>query len=356
MLSQRKINVSQKSIKAFFSKNPDIDNAKKVRHIVTEIYNVAIATGYHYSDSNCFNLSEFERNRHQLVQNDDSAQNKLNNMVGLYSVKELIKQQLAFTQLSKLRQKFGFNVKETNGHLVFSGNPGTGKTEVARLYTEILYQNGLILKNKLVEVCRADLVGEYVGQTTPKVKKVFDDASGGVLFIDEAYSLIPQSERDFANETIPAIILEMENRRDDVLVIFAGYKELMHDFIETNPGLRSRILREIYFEDYSNDELYLIFRSMTKNKGYICHPSCKKILLSHFFTIMNKKSMGNVRYVRNLLEISLYCQAVRVTGFDETNLNFKRMNTIMPEDVAAAIKELEEKESKQSLIGFGFHG
>ncbi|WP_261311539.1 AAA family ATPase [Streptococcus suis] len=241
--------------------------------------------------------------------------------------------------------------------MLFTGNPGTGKTEVARLYTEILYEYGLIAENKIVEVGRADLIGEYVGQTAPKIKKVFDSASGGVLFIDEAYSLIPQSERDFANEAIPTIIQEMENRRNEVVVIFAGYKELMHNFIDTNPGLQSRISNIIHFEDYSVDELYEIFRIMLSNKGYSIESSCESALHLHFLSRVRNEHFGNGRYVRKLIEAILYQQATRVMErIGKRDLDETEMNAVIEVDIKNAIQELSELESTQRLIGFGLQG
>lgn len=277
-------------------------------------------------------------------------------MIGLDSVKALLEQQLAFSHLSKLRHANGFPVDKTCRHLIFSGNSGTGKTEVARLYTEIMYDNGLISENKLVEVGRSELIGEYVGHTTPKVKSVFDRSSGGVLFIDEAYSLIPQSERDFANEAIPTIIQEMENRRDEVIVIFAGYPHLMQEFIASNPGLESRIARQIHFDDYSVDELYAIFQLMIRNRGYTHTRECREPLLSHFSTMVTSQNFGNGRYVRKLIEAALYHQAVRVMRENSpTSISKEEMNEIVEDDIKAAIRSLNIQETKSNQIGFGLH-
>ena len=254
-----------------------------------------------------------------------------------------------------MRQAHGFSNEILNRHLVFSGNPGTGKTIVARLYTKILYNNKIIQENKLVEVGRADLIGEYVGQTAPKVKRAFDEAKGGVLFIDEAYSLIPSSERDFGHEAISAIIQEMENRRDEVLVIFAGYEELMAKFIETNPGLSSRISREIKFLDYTIDQLIAILELMINKRYYRLTDDCKTVLAQHFSEVVNCRNFGNARYVRKLVDEIVFSQAQRVIEGDKIQLEDDTfLNQIILTDIHKAIVAIEAKSSKSiSLIGFG---
>ena len=245
MLNQKGIQLSNEDYEQLIAENKVIKDAKEVRLFVQELVEFAVQNDYDPSDKNELSLDGFIPQNESSVEDEENAEKKLSELIGLEEVKVVLNQQLAYNQVSVLRQAHGFSNEILNRHLVFSGNPGTGKTIVARLYTKILYNNKIIQENKLVEVGRADLVGEYVGQTAPKVKRAFDEAKGGVLFIDEAYSLIPSSERDFGHEAISAIIQEMENRRDKVLVIFAGYEELMAKFIETNPGLSSRISREI---------------------------------------------------------------------------------------------------------------
>ncbi|MGU7961109.1 AAA family ATPase [Streptococcus suis] len=356
LLAKRRISIDKKIVREYVEKASNLNNAKDIRRMVQRIHEYVVATNY-CQENGLLDLGHFSLQKEQFKSKCGQAEKRLNQMIGLQSVKKLIRQQVAFEQLSKLRKERGYHVEESNGHLLFTGNPGTGKTEVARLYTEILYEHGLIAENKIVEVGRADLIGEYVGQTAPKIKKVFDSASGGVLFIDEAYSLIPQSERDFANEAIPTIIQEMENRRNEVVVIFAGYKDLMHNFIDTNPGLQSRISKIIHFEDYSVDELYEIFRIMLSNKGYSIESSCESALHLHFLSRVRNEHFGNGRYVRKLIEAILYQQATRVMErLGERDLDETEMNVVIEADIKNAIQELSELESTQRLIGFGLQG
>ncbi|MBS6929063.1 MAG: AAA family ATPase, partial [Finegoldia magna] len=267
MLNQKGVRLSNKDFEHLFE-NKLLKDAKEVRLFVQELVEFAVQNNYDPSNKNELNLDGFILQNESSVEDEENAEKKLSELIGLEEVKIVLNQQLAYNRVSALRQSHGFSNQVLNRHLVFSGNPGTGKTVVARLFSEILYNNKIIKKNKLVEVGRTELVGEYVGQTAPKVKRVFDDAKGGVLFIDEAYSLIPSSERDFGHEAISAIIQEMENRRDEVLVIFAGYEELMDQFIETNPGLSSRISREIKFFDYTIDQLIAILDLMINIRHY----------------------------------------------------------------------------------------
>lgn len=356
LLAQRQIRIDKEMVKEYIDKSSSIVNAKDIRRMVQKIHEYAVETNY-CQENGLIDLGHFSLQQEQSIGDCGGAEKRLHQMTGLHSVKKIIRQQVDFEQLSKLRKERGYHVEESNGHLLFTGNPGTGKTEVARLYTEILYEHGLIAENKIVEVGRAELIGEYVGQTAPRIKTVFDSANGGVLFIDEAYSLIPQSERDFANEAIPTIIQEMENRRNEVVVIFAGYKDLMHNFIETNPGLQSRISKIIHFEDYSVDELCEIFRMMLSNKGYSIELSCESALRSHFSSRVRNEHFGNGRYVRKLIEAILYQQATRVMEtLGKRDLDETEMNVVIEADIKNAIQELSELESTQRLIGFGLQG
>ena len=354
ILNQKGVRLSNEDFEHLFE-NKVLKDAKEVRLFVQELVEFAVQNNYDPSDKNELNLDGFILQNESSVEDEENAEKKLSELIGLEEVKIVLNQQLAYNRVSALRQAHGFSNQVLNRHLVFSGNPGTGKTVVARLFSEILYNNKIIQENKLVEVGRTELVGEYVGQTAPKVKRVFDDAIGGVLFIDEAYSLIPSSERDFGHEAISAIIQEMENRRDEVLVIFAGYEELMAQFIETNPGLSSRISREIKFFDYTIDQLIAILELMINKRHYQLTDDCKMVLLHHFSEVVNCNNFGNARYVRKLVDEIIFCQAQRVIEGDKIQLEDKNfLNQITLIDINKAIVAIEAKSSKSiSLIGFG---
>lgn len=287
-----------------------------------------------------------------LGTNSDTLK-ELDRLVGLSTVKSLIHRILYYFSISQRRFEINSSPVRPSMHFMFSGASGTGKTIVARLLAKIFYEHGIIKSNVLIEVGRSDLIGEYVGQTAPKVKRLFDNAKGGILFIDEAYSLIPQGERDFANEAIPTIIQEMENNRNDVIVIFAGYTEMMEEFLNTNPGLASRISRNIYFNNYNKYELYDILTLMANQQGYLIDKKCKAILLTHFEKCLCSESFGNARYVRKLFELVLYIQAERLIKKERVSaLNGEDISYLSCRDFEKAILDLEKKENNSKIIGF----
>ena len=355
MLNQKGLQLSNEDYEQLIAENKVLKDAKEVRLFVQDLVEFAVRNNYDPSDKNELNLDGFILQNESSVEDEENAEKKLSELIGLEEVKIVLNQQLAYNRVSALRQAHGFSNEISNRHLIFSGNPGTGKTVVARLFSEILYNNKIIQENKLVEVGRTDLVGEYVGQTAPKVRKAFDDARGGVLFIDEAYSLTPSSERDFGNEAISALIQEMENRRDEVLVIFAGYEELMAQFIKTNPGLSSRISREIKFLDYTIDQLIDILELIVNKRYYQLTDDCKVVLRQHFSEVVNCRNFGNARYVRKLVDEIVFSQAQRVIEADKIQLEDDTfLNQITLTDINEAIVAIEAKLSKSiSLIGFG---
>lgn len=355
MLARKKIRINDKDFRKALSKRSRINNAKDIRHFVQEIIEFAVQDSYDSSGKRELDLEKYSISPASKTGQKKSAEEALQEMIGLTAVKNVLDQQIAFNKINCLRKQQGMLSETGSHHLIFLGNPGTGKTEVARLYTEILYSHKLIQENKIIEVGRAELVGEYVGHTAPKIKKVFDDAKGGVLFVDEAYSLIPRNERDFGHEAIATIIQEMENRRDEVLVIFAGYEDLMKEFLETNPGLSSRISREIRFEDYSPEELCAILDSMMLRKQYRLTEDCKNKLYSYFTELKCDSSFGNARYVRKLVEHIILCQAQRIINAEETQLsNVEILSQVTLMDVEKALENFETKTRLQgSAIGFG---
>lgn len=355
MLAKKMIRVNNDDFKNALSKKSRINNAKHIRQFVQEIIEFSVQTGYDPSEDKEINLENFLICPKSQIGLSKTPEDTLQELIGLTEVKNLLTQQIAFNKVNHLRKQHGIYNDTVNHHLVFSGNPGTGKTEVARLYTKILFNNKIIQENKLVEVGRADLIGEYIGSTAPKVKKVFDDAKGGVLFIDEAYSLIPRHEKDYGHEAIATIIQEMENRRDEVLVIFAGYEDLMKEFLDINPGLSSRIPREIRFEDYSSDELFAIIELMISRKQYQLKGDCKHKLYQHLSELERDSYFGNARYVRKLVDHIILYQAQRVINMEDSQLtSLENLSLVTLEDIENALESFGFSTQKLSrTIGFG---
>lgn len=355
MLAKKMIRVNDDDFKNALSKKSRINNAKHIRQFVQEIIEFSVQTGYDPSEDKEINLENFLICPKSQIGLSKTPEDTLQELIGLTEVKNLLTQQIAFNKVNHLRKQHGIYNDTVNHHLVFSGNPGTGKTEVARLYTKILFNNKIIQENKLVEVGRADLIGEYIGSAAPKVKKVFDDAKGGVLFIDEAYSLIPRHEKDYGHEAIATIIQEMENRRDEVLVIFAGYEDLMKEFLDINPGLSSRISREIRFEDYSSDELFAIIELMISRKQYQLKGDCKHKLYQHLSELERDSYFGNARYVRKLVDHIILYQAQRVINMEDSQLtSLENLSLVTLEDIENALESFGFSTQKLSrTIGFG---
>ncbi|MCR5650297.1 MAG: AAA family ATPase [Lachnospiraceae bacterium] len=238
---------------------------------------------------------------------------QLQDMAGLKEVKEVVDEVLAFYRLQKMREKHHIDNKTISRHMVFTGNPGCAKTTVARLLSEILLEEGIITTGAFVECGRGDLVGRYVGWTAKEVKAKFKKAEGGILFIDEAYALVDES-KSFGDEAINTIVQEMENHRDDVTVIFAGYPDPMKEFLNKNEGLKSRIAFHIDFPDYDADELMEIMSLMLKEKGYQADGDAIEKCREIFVRAIKEDNFGNGRYARNLVEKAILRQAKRLSG------------------------------------------
>lgn len=272
------------------------------------------------------------RERVMAVQASFEKPEELGKLIGLQKVKEEVQSLSNFITISQKRKEMGLSIPEVSYHLVFTGNPGTGKTTVARILAGIFHDLGVLKKGHLVETDRSGLVAEYVGQTAVKTNKIIDKALDGVLFIDEAYSLIAQGE-DFGQEAVATLLKRMEDDRDRLIVILAGYTKEMEEFINSNPGLRSRFNRYIFFPDYSADELAEIFFSMAKKHEYTMSEEVKQFIINKFRNVVadKPKDFGNARYVRNLFERVVQSQANRLAK--ESNLSKGMLTEITIEDI-----------------------
>ncbi len=247
------------------------------------------------------------------LKNTRDILSELNSLVGLRSVKGLIEEIYSYVEIQKKRQKEKLASEPLGLHMIFKGNPGTGKTTVARISGRLFKEVGVLPKGHLVEVERADLVGEFIGHTAQKTRDQVKKALGGILFIDEAYSLARGGEKDFGKEAIDALVKGMEDHRDNLIMILAGYQDEMDWFIETNPGLRSRFPIHISFPDYSNDELLAIADLMLQQRQYFLSNGTRE----EFRFVIEKEHKrhehsGNARLVRNLIERAIRRQAVRL--------------------------------------------
>lgn len=281
-------------------------------------------------------LAESEKERIDLYNMDELqiCQDELNTLIGLSAVKEEVRTLTNLVQINHIRKERGLVVPEISKHLAFTGNPGTGKTTIARLLGKIYHSLGVLSKGQFIEVDRSNLVAGYVGQTAIKTQEVIDKSLGGVLFIDEAYSLnVEDSENDFEKEAVETILKAMEDNRDDFIVIVAGYDKPMEEFINSNPGLKSRFVKYVHFPDYDSKELMDIFKILLNKNQYTLTPSAHILLQKYFVFLVEHKdeNFGNGREVRNIFEQIISAQANRIV--QSRNITDDDLTTIIEDDV-----------------------
>ena len=265
--------------------------------------------------------------------NFDELMEQLDSLVGLETVKKEVKNLINLVKVRKLRKENDLPVPPMSFHMVFLGNPGTGKTTVARLISGLYAAIGVLSKGQLVEVDRSGLVAGYVGQTALKTQEVIQSALGGVLFIDEAYSLSSGGENDFGREAIETLLKAMEDHRDDLVVIVAGYTGPMEKFIHSNPGLESRFNRYFFFPDYDGNQLTEIFRIQCKKNSYTLTPEADEAALKMFTRLYEERdeNFGNGRDVRNCFEDMVVRQSNRVAAMESPSKD--DLITVLPEDL-----------------------
>lgn len=259
-----------------------------------------------------------EKHHEQEKTDESTLEEKLeefNSMIGLRAVKKEVNSLINLIRIQRMRETRGLKNTTTTKHMVFSGNPGTGKTTVARILSSIYKDLGVLEKGHLVEVDRSGLVKGYLGQTAERVQEIVQEAMGGILFIDEAYTLtVNKGDGDYGQEAVDTLLKAMEDNRDNLIVIVAGYPELMEEFLESNPGLKSRFNKFVYFEDYTAEEQFLILEKMCREQDYILSDGAKSYAQTFLQkrTDMRPESFANARDVRNMLERAISNQATRL--------------------------------------------
>jgi probable Rubsico expression protein CbbX len=258
-------------------------------------------------------------------------------LIGLAPVKKRIRETAALLLVERARRSMGLAHDTPTLHMSFTGNPGTGKTTVALRMANLLHRLGYIRKGHLVSVTRDDLVGQYIGHTAPKTKEILKKAMGGVLFIDEAYYLYrPENERDYGQEAIEILLQVMENQRDDLVVILAGYAERMDRFFESNPGFRSRIAHHIDFPDYTDEELLRISENMLDHQNYLFDKPARKAMADYIARRRAQPHFANARSIRNALDRARLRQANRLFEGSAGLLDAAALSTISADDITAS--------------------
>ena len=278
--------------------------------------------------------SKAEEAQQEKPENIEDLKQELAGYIGLDAVKKEVETLINLVTVQKLRKENGLPVNDLSLHMVFSGNPGTGKTMIARLMARIYKSLGILSKGQLVEVDRGGLVAGYVGQTAIKTAEVIEKAKGGVLFIDEAYALTTRGGNDYGQEAVDTLLKAMEDNRDDLIVIVAGYTELMEEFVHSNPGLESRFNRFLHFPDYTIDEMMAIFDMRCSQSGYALAEDARPILRELLkLGSLDIKGFGNARGVRNLFERAVTAQANRLAA--DADITKEDLMTLTADDLRA---------------------
>ena len=276
---------------------------------------------------------------------------ELNALTGLTTVKEEVHSLINIQKINVRRKKLGMKEADVSKHLVFSGNPGTGKTTVARILARVYHELGILKKGQLIEVDRSGLVAGYIGQTAIKTSEVIESAMGGILFVDEAYTLsAKRGESDFGQEAIDTILKAMEDKRDEFIVIVAGYTLLMEEFLDSNPGLRSRFNKFIFFPDYTPEELTKIFLSFAEKNGYVVSEDAQSFVLGYYKakTALHEENFANARDARNLFEKALTRQANRLA--EQPECTKEELELLTKEDLEIAARGSDTRTDPQSEV------
>ncbi|MCR5686177.1 MAG: AAA family ATPase [Lachnospiraceae bacterium] len=338
---------------SFTMSDREIEEALKDKKIfsVEEIYNIYgkwFKNGLRTSIYKAYNDYEFDKPMDEDKKSE--PYDDLQKMVGLTEIKQVVDEIIDASKIQKIRWQRGLSAQKASLHMIFTGNPGSAKTTVARLIAQILRKEDILESGNFVECGRADLIARYVGWTAKNVRAKFREAKGGILFIDEAYSLVDDSH-SFADEAINTIVQEMENHREDVIVIFAGYPDKMEDFLNKNEGLRSRIAFHLDFPDYDPDEMSEILKLMADARGYQIEAAGMRKCYDIFKSVCKEADFGNGRFVRNLLEQAEMAQAHRLAS----TANGKKISKNALQTLTAADFDVNSsKKAKSKPIPLGF--
>tara|TARA_R110000764_G_scaffold240105_1_gene343080 strand:- start:134112 stop:135044 length:933 start_codon:yes stop_codon:yes gene_type:complete len=298
------------------------------------------------NDTELFNLEKAYRESGipEVLEELDSE------LVGLAPVKKRIRETAALLLVNKARNELGISTTSPTLHMSFTGNPGTGKTTVALKMASLLHKLGYVKRGHLVSVTRDDLVGQYIGHTAPKTKEIIKKAMGGVLFIDEAYYLYrPENERDYGQESIEILLQIMENERDNLVVVLAGYADKMDKFFQSNPGFRSRIAHHIDFPDYNDSELFTISEKMLDEKNYQFDKEAAKAIKEYIVIRRKQPHFANARSIRNALDRAVLRQANRLFNCENNkNLSAEDLSTIVSDDILQSRVFNEQGKSRKS--------